>query len=116
MKLIKVNKSELLGHLRTNREVHVEEYNNALIAYRGALIKAFKEALKKANNLEDVNHRVDVIRPLNYLESYDNVISMLEWTTEDTIELDQNEFRQYVQDAWGWKNEFTAVAASYAKH
>ena len=114
MKTIKVNKSELLSHLRTNREVHIEEYNNALISYREALIKAFKESLKKATKHENVSHHVDLERPQNYLDSYDNAIEMLEWTTEDVIELDQMEFKQYVRDEWNWKQVFTAVARSYA--
>lgn len=114
MKTIKVNKSELLSHLRTNRDNHVEEYNDALILYRAALTEAFKEALKKAKNNEDVDHYIKLERPQNYLDSYDNAIDMLIWSTEDIIELDQVEFKQYVRDEWNWKQAFTAVARSYS--
>lgn len=116
MKTIKVSKAELLSHLRTNRENHIVEYNDALVQYRLALQEAFKDALKQAKNNEDVEHRVNVVRPQNYTKAYDEAITMLEWDVEDSVELDQHEFKQYVQDEWGWKNEFLATTRIYGKH
>lgn len=113
MKTITVSKSELLGHLRTNREVHIEEYNLALIAYRNTLTSAFKIAYKKAMAGEDVPHEVNVERPLSYKNSYDTAIAQLEWHTGDVIELDQNEFKQYVLDDWHWKLAFVASTNLY---
>lgn len=115
MKTIKVSKAELLSHLRTNREVHVEEYNIALVEYRNVLIEAFKDALKRAKNHEDIRHAVNVERPVSYVESYDTIIKQLEWTLEDSIELDQTEFRQYIQDEWIWKDAFAQSTSSYIR-
>lgn len=116
MKTLKVSKAELLSHLRTNRENHIVEYDNALVQYRIALQDAFKEALKKAKNNEDVDHRVNVIRPSNYTKAYDDAIVMLEWDVEDSVELDHSEFRQYIQDEWGWKNDFLASTRIYGSN
>ena len=114
MKTIKTKKAELLAHLKANRENHIDEYNRAFDAYREALIVQFEEALKKAKNYEPVSHHIDLEKPQNYLDSYDSAIEMLEWTTEDEIELDLVEFKQLVQDQWNWKQSFTAMARSYA--
>ena len=113
MKTIKVVKKDLLNHLKVNREIHKIEFEKAMNGYRSALIIAFEKLLEQAKQLEDTAHGVYLDRPKSYLDSYDSAICQLEWTTDTEIELDQNEFKQLVQDEWNWKQGFTAMAATY---
>lgn len=53
------------------------------------------------------------MEPVSYEENYDRVIAMLEWSTDETIDLDQNEFEQYVRDNWLWKQAFNITASLY---
>jgi hypothetical protein len=39
---------------------------------------------------------------------------MLEMSKEDTIELTQQEFSQYVQDDWHWKDQFLFSNMNYS--
>jgi len=46
-------------------------------------------------------------------ETYNTAISMLELSEDDLISLTLQEFSQYVEDKWGWRGQFDAVASSY---
>lgn len=115
MKTVKVAVSDLLTHLKTNREKHVHDYAELMIEYRRAVIEALSAKLKVARKEEDVHHAIDVIRPVNYVESYDTAITQLEWTVDKEVELDQHEFAQYVEDKWSWSNMFTQTRIAYGK-
>lgn len=113
MKTVKVATLDLLQHLKTNREKHVIEFAEAMVGYRAAVIAKLKERLVLAEAGEDVNLFSNISKPQCQLASYDEAISMLAWSRDDEIELDRNEFRQYVQDEWSWKNEFVTTASLY---
>ena len=94
---IKVNKQKLIDKIKENRKKHIEEYDKAVIAYK-------KEALKQLDKLRikavkgDLVLRLDLVTPVNISEDYSKIIEMFEWEVEDVVELEQNEFVQYVQD------------------
>jgi len=113
MNTVKVAVSDLLKHLTANREAHIAEFNESMVGYREAVIKAFAQSLKKAKANEDVAHTIEVVRPISYLESYDEAIAMLEWTVDKEVELDRSQFKQYVQDEWVWKQAFVRTAGMY---
>ena len=113
MKTVKVKVEQLRKHLEENRAKHVIEYAEAMEVYRELLVVKIKESLAKAEQGKDVSHTIDIDRPSNYTSSYDNIIEMLKWTTDEEIYLDQNEFAQYVQDKWSWSNVFGATASMY---
>lgn len=113
MKTVKVKVDQLRKHLEKNRAKHVIDYAEAMEVYRELLVVKIKESLAKAELGEDVSHIIDIDRPSNYTSSYDNIIEMLKWTTDEEIYLDQQEFAQYVQDKWAWSNVFGATASMY---
>ena len=114
MRTIKVDKKELLSHLRANRTAHIVAFDEAMVGYRKELVTCLGQMLKKAKNQEDVDHRVNIVRPTDFTEFYDNAITMLEWTVDEFIELDMNEFNQYIQDEWSWKQNFNLTNSLYA--
>lgn len=113
MNTVRIEVSKLLAHLMKNREAHKIEYAEAMDGYRDAVIKALSDKLKKARKEEDVDHSIKVVRPTDYTDSYDEAIAMLEWTTEKEVEIDRQQFKQYVQDEWVWKQAFAATSALY---
>ena len=86
MKTVTIEVSKLLKHLKTNRTQHVKDYEEAMVGYRDAVVKALNAQLKKAKNGEDIEHNLKVIRPTSFLESYDEAIEMLEWNTQKEVE------------------------------
>lgn len=113
MRSVKIKTQELLEVLRKNRETHQKDYDEAIVGYREAVIKEVKAALKKAQAGEDVYEFVSATKPKSYVKSYDTVIRMLEMSSEDTVELTMQEFNQYVEDDWHWKQDFTATSMLY---
>ncbi len=100
MEKIKVAVSDLLAQLKTNRENHVVEYEESMVAYREAMVKELNKLLKTAKKGGDINHSLNVLRPVSFFESYDEAIAMMEWTTDSEVELSMHDFKCYVQDVW----------------
>lgn len=113
MKTIKVSVCKLLSHLKQNREKHISDHEEAMEVYKELLVVKLEDMLKRAKAGNDVSHTVDIQRPKCYLKSYDDAIAMLSWCTEDEVDLDHAEFRQYVNDEWAWAGEFAATSSMY---
>lgn len=113
MKSVTITKTKLLEHLVANRDKHIEDYAEAVSIYRKVLVEKFEKALDKAKAGEDVDHHVLLTKPVSYVKDYDEAISLLEWHNDSEVVLDRAEFQKYVQDEWGWKQQFDAIGASY---
>ena len=122
MRNVVVNKGELLEVLEKNRQIHLKEFNEALIGYRAALNKAFKNALKalkkttdndlvKFDRYENFN---DLPVPENHTKEYDLAIRMLQSSVEDKIELSKQEFDQYYFDEWTWSASAKLSNSTYS--
>lgn len=94
---IKVKKVDLIAKIKENKENHVVEFGKAIVAYK-------KEALKQLSTLTNavndgaLDIKLDLITPINNAENYDKILEMFEWEVEDVVELEQDEFQEYVQD------------------
>ena len=113
MKTVKINVENLLKTVKENRTKHIEEYNEALKGYREKCIALLAAELKKAESGENFETFVKADKPHSYESEYNRVISMLEWTEEEIVELDATEFDQYVNDNWHWQGGFKAVTSFY---
>ena len=45
-----------------------------------------------------MNVKLELTTPIDNAENYDKVIEMFVWEVEEIVELEQNEFLEYVQD------------------
>ena len=94
---IQVEKSDLITKIKENKENHIVEYDKAVIAYKD-------EALRQLANLTvrveegAVDAKLDLITPINNADNYDKIIEMFDWEVTDVVELEQDEFQEYVQD------------------
>lgn len=116
MHAVKVNRQELLGIVRTNKDKHIAEYNESVEDYKAATIKLAKANLKLVNtgSLEEIAKcKAMPSKPVSYESNYTRAIRMLELSVEDTIEVEEDVFNQLVLDEWAWKNAFVASASLY---
>jgi uncharacterized protein YbjQ (UPF0145 family) len=105
---ISVNKVKLIEKIKENKANHIKEYEKAVVAYKEEALKQLNEQIKKVEE-GSLNAALNLITPINNSENYDKILQMFEWEVEDVVELEQNEFNEYVQD----ETEF-AVQAKYS--
>lgn len=111
---VTVKKEELLEKLRENRDTHVASYNEAREGFHQAYMDKIDDLIKRAND-GDYDFRVNITKPESHEEEYNTVIAMLDMSIEETIELDEESFKNFVLDQWSWKPAFLAATEMYKK-
>lgn len=116
MNAIKMNRTELLEIVRTNRDKHITDAVEAVADYKALVIKIATDNLELANTgdltkLKDIKSLPG--QPCSYEQSYTRAIRMLELSVEDIIEIEEDVFNQLVLDEWTWKNSFSASNTLY---
>lgn len=92
-----LNKADLIERIKENKAKHIEMYNKAVKAYRKEALKQLAELTEQVKEGK-TNIGLNLVEPINNSENYDKIIEMFEWDVRDEVELDQNEFKEYVQD------------------
>lgn len=115
MNSVKMNRIELLNIVRENKEKHIKEYVESVEDYKVAVIKITQANAKMAKtaDLDQFKFKTIPSKPTSYEDNYTRAIRMLELSVEDTIDVEEHIFNQLVLDEWGWKQQFTAMSASY---
>lgn len=94
---MKISKASLIKKIQENKEAHLNEYNEAVEAYKKEAAKQLKQAVKDLKN-GSLKIKLNLVTPVNRVEEYDKVIEMFNWEVENEIELSQREFNEYVHD------------------
>lgn len=110
---ITVDKQELLATLQSNLEKHVAEYDETISRYPAAVATALRERADQIEAGKDVNLAFNLPKPKSYADEYEDAIQMLTWEQKDSVELDQTQFKNLVQDEWHWKDGFAATTQFY---
>ena len=110
---ITVNKSELLAALKENRAKHGATYEKAKAGYIRVTMKQIEGYLTRLADGELLERAFIPAPPDDHTADYDVAIDMMVWNTDDKIELDQQQFRQYVKDDWGWKDSWMVSNTQY---
>lgn len=116
MRNITVHKNNLLATLQGNRETHIADFDIAWEAFRKKAEENMVALLKRLRNAPhggEVQLWIGLDPPVNHVEDYDRAIEMLGWAISDEIELSEGEFRQLVQDEWGWSAQVAASNMLY---
>lgn len=113
MNAIKVKKDDLLVKLKANREAHKAQFEEAAEGYRVKVIDVLTERLEDARRGKLPQLIFNLPMPINQTAQYDRVIGMLQMTVEDVIELEEQDYQQYVLDQWGWSAATTATNTMY---
>lgn len=138
---VEVSRLKLLEILKSNREKHVTDYQEAVEGYKAMALQKLQEGyeaskIKLERNLErgkltisdfdpsdpsktsDYIVLVDAVSvslkvPRNFSKEYDAAIDMANWDIRDVLELTHAEFQCFVRDVWEWSNDFTAISTMY---
>ena len=113
MRSVRIKTDELLSVLKQNREKHIAEYELARDEHVADVIKVMSANLKQAKRGGEIVYYINLPVPQSYQDSYDTAIKMLEMSSDHVVELSQNEFQQYVEDKWVWKDAFVAATKQY---
>lgn len=111
---ITVNKNILLAKIKENLELYKLDYSETLQDYHLAIKKHLEKAITSVN---EGNYYSDVIyfrinAPVDYTEKYQTVIDMLEYSTNEEIELDSPSFKAYIKNQWDWTDSFKAYSTN----
>lgn len=101
---IKVNRDELIEHLKENKTAHEAEYQEAYTAYFNKLRSDIAELLHDANQcvFRNDGYRLSLQPPVNQTEMYDKYIKMLSMSQDSLIEIGVDEYTKFVDDQWEW--------------
>lgn len=113
MYTVNVNKARLLDTLRQNLEVHKAEYAEAVENYPEVVALELRKRASQIEAGNPVDLNFNLPKPQSFQSEYEDAIQMLEWSTDDEVELDQQQFKQYVQDEWHWQRAFAASTQMY---
>ncbi len=111
--LVVVKKAELIAVLKSNRDNHRQEFEKALDGWKILAIQTLEERLTDARKGVHKAVFINLPMPEDHTRDYDRRIRMYEMDVEDTVEMDEHEFAQYVEDDWGWKQGWTTSNATY---
>jgi len=92
-----VDKIKLIEQIKLNRDNHVIEYKEAVSAYKAEALKQLNGQIIEAEK-GNLDVRISLTSPINAEKNYNDIIQMFEWDVLGEVELEQNEFREYVQD------------------
>ena len=114
MEKIKVNKTELLSILESNRSKHRQIFEEACDGYQKAVIKELEAQLKRAKEGIRRSMFINISAPVDQTKEYDRAIAMLKMSVEQEVFLSEQDFRCYVLDDWDWKQKFLTSSRDYS--
>lgn len=115
MNAITVDKLDLLEKLKANRNEHRKIFLEAQTGFRQAAIRELDSMLADARTPDKkIRRTVNLVEPVDQTKDYDRAIAMLQMSVDETIQLDEHDFRAYVQDEWNWKAQFNSSNRMYS--
>lgn len=114
MKDVRMNKTELLAKVRTNREQHRAQFLKAQEGFRARVIEELDARLADARNGKHIGLLIDLVEPQDHTKDYDRVIAMLEAEQENIVTINATDFGYYVMDDWSWSAFASTVNTLYA--
>lgn len=99
-----IDKTKLIETLKANKEAHIKDYDEAVVAYIEEVNKQLVE-LKNKIDSGDMNIYLTLTKPINHTKKYDEIIQLFEWEINENVELTKNEFDAYVLDKASFAEE-----------
>lgn len=109
-----VKKAELLEKLKKNRTAHAQIVREARDGYVEKAAAALRKRLDDLRKGKIVALSFSLRPPLDYTETYDTTIHMLEMNQAESVVLEADEFRQLVEDRWDWTGDFIGQNKMYS--
>ena len=96
-RMIRVNKAKLIAKIEENKARHIKTYAKAVVAYKAEALKQLAEQTKIAEE-GGLMVKISLTTPVDNRLNYDKIIAMFDWDVADEVELEQQEFNEYIQD------------------
>lgn len=112
----RVKKADLIETLKANRKAHVEAFEAVWAAFQRKAAKQAERMLAEIQSARQGDHirlHLSLEVPENHEDDFTRAIQMLEWEVGDEVMLTEYEFAQFVQDDWGWKQQFRTTGMEY---
>jgi hypothetical protein len=110
---VTIKKVDLLGVLKKNRDAHRGVFIEAQKGFREEAIRLLDSHLQDAREGRRILLEISIPEPQDHTKDYDRAIRMLEMCTKEEIFISEHEFSCYVEDDWGWKEQFVGVTNNY---
>ena len=115
MDKVKVDKNDLLSVLKTNRDKHEKDYNDAMGGYRLVAEAQLKKVLKKVKSGEKFSlYFRDLHEPDSHIKEYQNVIDMLEVSSDQFVQISMEDYLKYYKNEWNWCTSWKFHNSGYA--
>lgn len=114
MRNMKFKVAELQAIITQNRSAHRVVFLEAMEGFRKTMRATLEKNLQSLSEGRRVEHYISVPRVEDHTADYDRILRMLEMCTEAEVELNEQEFGQYVMDQWNWKKAFLHSNAVYS--
>lgn len=113
---IEMNVIVAVGYLVNNREEHLEEYKVQLEGWKVKMEEYSKIVMEWAAEGGQGERPIMTPKPKDFTEDYDRYINQLRHHIPDSIKIDEHEFKQIVENEFGWKHTFSAATQLYSSH
>lgn len=115
---VTVVKERLLDILRGNQASHTQTFREAIDGYRDKLKEGLNKLLSDLSYgrriRDDLQRLAFLSEPESHAAEYSRVIRMLEMHQGETVQLSEEQFKNYVEDDWKWSDNFKTVSSSYS--
>jgi poly(A) polymerase Pap1 len=107
-----VNVEDLTNIIKINANHHKKMYEEAVTGWRHDTEKKIRSLLDRLTSPMDIS--ISIPAPKDYSDVYETALNMLTWTTDKTIKLDADSFRNLVMDEWDWSKSWIFSNARYS--
>ena len=112
--VVKVKVADLISKLEANREQHAAIVAEARAGYLAKAKRVLEERLETIAREKIVSLSFTLSTPQDHTAEYDTALGMLRMAVESNIDLNAGDYRQLVEDEWGWTDQFLYGNACYS--
>lgn len=111
-----IDREKLLGTLRKNRESHRAIFEEAVEGYKKKALDELESKLEAVRSMKrkPIQVYLSLPLPVDHTDEYDRAIKMISMSESESFELDEEDFSNFVEDDWGWKNNFLTSNSFYS--
>lgn len=113
MNNVNINKAVLLPIVQENKQKHNQIYDAAVSGYWFKAEEVLNQKLTLVKKQEKIDSYLNLSFPENHEDDYNQVIKMLELSSDNVLNLTRQEFNQYVMNNWAWRNSFLGTNSMY---
>lgn len=112
---VTIPRTELLKKLIENKEKHMKIFKEACEGYQEKMIDCLNDWIKKVKHNPTTTVYIKLNAPISHAEDYENAITLLEMSSDVSVELSETEAQTYIRDQWEWRASWSSTVNQYTK-